>query len=372
MKANERFFKYDDLEEIKKLKKDIKKYGIRNSAITSIAPTGSISFLAETSGGMEPVFALVYSRKIEKLNKEYEVVYIVDPAFKEYLEEKFDENTMNRILKEIANNKGSCQKCKDIPDIDKKVFVVAGDLTPMEHLDMLEVVSRNVSLSVSKTINLKSDATKEEVSQVYLEAHKRGIIGVTVYRDGCRENILSTSSANEDKNSIVYRDSPKRPKQLPCDVYRITIKGEKYIAFIGLLEGKPYEVFCGKIDEINLSKHIKSGAVIKEASKQYSFSYEGEVLIKNVVKTFDNSEHEAFARMISTSLRHGTKLAFVIDQLSKSKGSIVDFSKAIIIALKKYLDEGEHAGKCPTCNSKLIYVEGCKSCSSCGYNACGG
>ena len=173
MKANERF-KIEGTE----LYDKIKQYGLANSCFTSIAPNGSIGYIADmTTGGIEPVFALTYARKIEKLDKQYEVVYITDAIFEEYLNNNFDEKTKLKILAQVADNKGSCQKVQETPEKDRKIFVVASDLTPMEHLDSLGTVARNTSLSVSKTINLPANATKEEISEVYLKAHELGIIG---------------------------------------------------------------------------------------------------------------------------------------------------------------------------------------------------
>lgn len=382
MKANERFFSKGCRDiDVSKIAKDIKKYGVRNCSFTSLAPTGTISYIAGVSGGLEPVFALTYARRIEKDNKEYETVYINDSFFNRYLDENFDEKKKVKILEEVANNKGSCQDCKDIPSEIKEIFMVAGDLNPTEHLDILQVVANNVSLSASKTINLSSAATKEEVAEVFLEAHKRKVIGVTVYRDGSRDGILIHKTENGN-GCISDRHAPKRPEELPCDIHRMSILGknedgervsERWIVFVGIYKGKPYEIFAGKIDEINLPRSIKGGILRKVKSGHYAFIYDDEVLIKNICKSFDNKEHEAFARLISTSLRHSTPLVFLIDQLSKSRGTIVDFSKAIVQSLKSYMIDGEIAGKCGSCGSKMLFMEGCMKCSNpeCGISKCG-
>ena len=237
-------------------------------------------------------------------------------------------------------------------------------------LDILEAVANNVSLSASKTVNLPKDSTPADVAEVFINAYKRGIIGVTVYREGSRDGILLH---NGNGNGIVERPAPVRPADLPCDVHRITVQGEKWIVFIGLLKNKPYEIFAGKVDEVNLPKNIKNGIISKIKSSQYAFKYEDEILIKNICKTFDNETHEALTRMISTALQSGTMITRVMNQLSKSKGTIVDFSKAIMQSLKHYVDDGENAGKCLTCGSKLIFMEGCIKCSNpeCGFSKCG-
>ena len=375
MKANERFFTKDCRNiDIEKLKKDIKKYGVRNSVTTSIAPTGTIAFIADASSGIEPVFALTYSRKIEKGDKEYETVFISDPVFEEYLKKNFTEEQQFTILQQISDNKGSCQKCELIPEAMRKVFVVAGDITPSEHLESLARAAINCSTSVSKTINLPNDIPKEEVAKVYIDAYKKGIIGVTVYRDGCREGIL-VHKIDDRPTKITYHHAPKRQKKVACDVHRITYKGEKWIAFVGLTEEQqPFEVFCGKIDEVNLSKHIEKGFVIKNTSGHYSFEYDDEVLVKDIMKTFNNEDNDDFARAISLALRSGVMIEHVCDTLNKSKGDITKFSKILARILKIYIKDGTTAsGKCEICGSKLLYTDGCIKCSSpeCSWNKCG-
>lgn len=375
IKANERFFKHNKCREIitSDLIKDIKKYGIRNSCFTSIAPTGSIAFIAETSGGIEPVFALTYARKIEKVNKEYDIVYISDPIFQKYIESNFTEIQQKEILKNIAENNGSCSKCDLIPKEMKDVFKVAGDLTPLEHLNILKAAAQNTSLSVSKTVNLPNHATKEEIQEVYLKAHEMGIIGVTVYRDGCREGVLVHSNGNG--NGIIERHAPKRPKSLPCEIYRIKYKGEDWISFIGLYKNHPYEIFLGKVNKVNLPKSISNGEIIKFKSGHYRFeNKEEEYFIDHIGETFNNEgERDALARSISGHLRHGTPIKYVIDMLNKSEGDITNYAKALARILKNYIKDGETAsGMCPECKGKLIYKQGCVECANptCSFSKC--
>jgi len=383
MNAFIRFFEHDgEVRNISigKLQKDIKRYGVRNVVTTSIAPTGSISFIADCSSGIEPVFALTYERKIEVGNKEYESVYITDPVFEEYLDSNYDETKKTHILKHIVEHNGSCQTCELIPENMRHVFVVAGDIHPLEHLEFLERVSRNCSTSVSKTINLPYTSTREDVSGVYINAHKKGIIGVTVYRDGSREGVL-LHKGSDRPSKLVFHHAPKRPQVLDCDVHRITSKGEKWIAFVGLIpvDGNdslksPFEIFCGKIEDVNLPKNIITGKLIKVTSGHYSFEYDGEVLIGNILKTFNNEDHDDFARMVSLSLRSGVMIAHLCDTLRKSKGGLDKFSKVLARVLKVYIPDGELAsGKCEICGSKLVYRNGCIECSNplCGNTRCG-
>jgi ribonucleoside-diphosphate reductase alpha chain len=376
MKVNERLFTKSCRDiDIEKLKKDIKKHGVRNSALTAIAPTGSISFIADTTGGIEPCFALSYIRKIEKQNKDYEEVIVNMPTWDEYIQNTFNDIEKGIIAHYIEDHNGSCQGCELIPKEIQKIFVVAGDLTPMEHLDILEVAANNVSLSVSKTINLPKDIAKEKISEVFLEAHKRGIIGVTVYRDGSRKGILVHKN-NTNENKIKHCGMPKRPKKLPCHVYKIntlnreTKTTEKWVVFVGLMGGEPYEVFAGKINLIDLPSNITEGYITKMAKRVYQFEHNGEVIVKDITKIFESGTEEALTRVISGGLQSGLEPEWFFTQLNKVNTTIVDFNKAIARAFKKYLKNHESDEVCPQCNTKLVYKEGCIGCPTCGWSKC--
>ena len=379
-KANDRFFANGANI---KLANRIRTYKIANSCNTSIAPTGTISYISNVSGGIEPLYALTYARKIEKANKEYETVYISDPFFAEYLVDNFDEPTREKILKQVAAQSGSCQKVLDIPEDMRKVFVVAGDLTPMEHLESLAIVAKNTSLSVSKTINMPNDATREQIAEVYLKAHELGVIGVSVYRDGCRDQILTHSVDKNHNESIVKTNAPKRPKKLPCHVYRvnalnrINMESEKWIIFVGLLGDDPYEIIAGKITDVDFDTSITEGEMVKykkEGKTAYRFVSDGVVLVEDVQGAYLNEMREAFTRLMSLALRHGAGIEYLKDVLQKSNGTIVDFSKAIIRGINKYVKDVKSKEKCPTCNANLIYVESCVKCENpeCSFSKCSG
>lgn len=388
MKANERFFNLsgfghenEKVKFVSQLKERIKKYGVANSCLTSIAPNGSIGFLADmTTGGIEPVFALTYARKIEKANKEYEVVYISDPIFDKYLTDNFDSKTKEKILKQVADNRGSCQKVQEIPEEDRKVFIVASDLTPMEHLKSLAIVAKNTSLSVSKTVNVPAEATREEISEVYLKAHEMGVIGVTVYRDGCRDGILVHKVDEQNKDVIVRNNAPKRPKSLPAHVYRVNIlnkitdQPEKWIIFVGLLNDEPYEIIAGKINGHDFDSSVTEGEIVKtklNGKKVYQFVKDSEVLCEDICSQYLNDIREYSTRLMSLALRHGAGIEHLQTVLKKS-GTIVDFNQAIVRAITRYCKEMKSKEKCPTCNEELIYVEGCVKCSNptCSYSKC--
>jgi ribonucleoside-diphosphate reductase alpha chain len=371
LKANERYFEYDgDCEEI--IEK-LKKYGCRNSSISSIAPTGTISTLSSTSSGIEPVFGLVYTRKIETGNKTYTDMYVVDPVFEKFIEEKY-KKYKDEIYKYISDNKGSIRGCNYITKEEQDLFVVAGDITPEWHLNILEMFAKYVSLSVSKTINMPKDATKEEVSKVYLDAFKKGIIGVTVYRDTCREGILVHNNSEDKENDLVdRRNAPKRPQELECDMFLVKVKDDYIAVLVGKLKGMLYEMFVGGTDEKlrGILKEHKIGKIVKIKNNHYRLYHNDDILIDNLGK-FGSTVERSLARFISMSLRHGTPLKFIVEQLNKSD-DFMSFDKVVSRVLKQYIKDGEvySSEKCPECGGKLIYKEGCISCSSCYYNKCG-
>jgi ribonucleoside-diphosphate reductase alpha chain len=287
------------------------------------------------------------------------------------LKVNFSDKDRESIIEEVSNNRGSCQKCKKIPQEMKDIFIVAGDMTPQEHLSILEAVANNVSLSVSKTLNLPKDCSKEEISKVFIDAHKRGVIGVTCYRDGSREGILLHK--DEDKAVFVERHAPKRPKELPCHVYRLTVKGEKWIVFMGIFQNRPFELFAGRVKLVDIPSSITEGILVKTDSCVYQFVYNEEVIIADISKLFDCGEQESITRLISTALRHGVPINFINEQLSKSYGTIVDFNKAILRSFKRYLKNEETGEVCDICGAKLMYIEGCKRCSDpeCSFAKCG-
>lgn len=367
IKANERFFERCDDEYKETLLNDLKKYGVRNSCFTSIAPNGSISYIAGMlSGGIEPVFALAYSRKIEKLNKEYEVVYITDPIFEKYLDNNYTQEEKIQILEKVVKNGGSCQNVEEIPEDMRKVFVVAGDLTAMEHLETLAKVARNTSLSVSKTINLPKDATKEDISEVYQKAHDMGVIGVTVYRDGCRSGVLVTDNSKEESVEIKDSHAPKRPKKLQAHLYPITVKGHKFGVVVGVLKDRPYEVFA--FADNDSVKHC-SGELVKETKGRYTFVCD-EIKIENIQLV--GEAERAVTILASQLLRHGVPIKHIISTIKKISDNVTDFTTAVARVLSKYTKNGEETGDiCPDCGDKIIFDNGCKRCPTCGWSGCG-
>ena len=333
------------------------KYGRRNIANLTIAPTGSISMLAGVTSGIEPVFALSYKRKrkvtVDNPNKkfqdkqgdwweEYEVFH---PKFQQWLDTEQFEN--GPIIK--TNSPYS--------------KATAYEIDPYTKLKLQSVIQPWIDHSISVTYNLAKETTEEQVSKLYFEAWKLGLKGLTVYRDGCREGILTTME------KFPQHDGFKRPKDVICDVYNIKAKGQDWKVFIGVIDNLPYEVFAvnGAMEKVP----IEHGILRKRASGVYDFlSPEHEVVRENITLHM-TPEEEALTRMISWALRHGSKLQFGVEQLDKSKGDVTSFSKAISRTLKKYIKDGTiRSGNCPDCGSVLISEGGCLVCKECGYSKC--
>ena len=386
MDANARFFGSDMFMnvDVAKLKSDIKKYGIYNSCLTSIAPTGTISYIADCSGGIEPVFGLVFTRKIEKENRNYEKVYLVDNIFKKYVEANYKDKS-DKIYEYVSNNNGSCQGCEMLSKKEQSIFKVSGDITPDWHLKILAAAANNINLSVSKTINLPKDCSEKEIGEVFLKAYELGIIGVTVYRDGSREGVLihNDNVPNVLPDHIERHNAPKRPVDLQCDIHEMTVmtdgKKDRFVALVGKLAGTVYEIFVTKDpkNKLDFNKH-KTGIIRKVKKGRYDLiivNGEEKIYIEDMSKTF-GGKMGTLSRLASMSLRHGTPLPIVVDQLAKGvDGTMLDFEKCVARVLKHYIQDGERvvtSETCPNCGKKLIYVEGCKACSDkeCGWSKC--
>ena len=304
MDANARFFDKDKFEgiDLVELKNNIKKYGVYNSCFTSIAPTGTISYIADCSGGIEPVFGLVFTRKIEKENKSYEKVYMVDPIFEAYIQKKYlldsEEPSPEKIVEiydYISEHAGSCQGCSLLTKQEQAIFKVAGDISPDWHLKILAAVANNVSLSVSKTINLPKDTSEKELAEVFLKAHNMGVIGVTVYRDTCREGILVHKDSEKAPEFIKRQDAPKRPQDLECDIHEMNVvidgKKERFVSLVGKLHGTVYEIFVTRDlkNKLDFAKHT-TGIIRKLKKGRYDLiikNGEEHVYIEDISSVFD-------------------------------------------------------------------------------------
>jgi ribonucleoside-diphosphate reductase alpha chain len=350
----------------------IKEFGRRNISILTNAPTGSVSIMSQTSSGLEPVFRNWYTRR-RKLshNEADQKADFVDDLGDRWKEFKVFHHNVREYL----------QQHRLADDQVPAFFTESDGIDWQQRVKIQAAIQQHIDHSISSTINLPKGTEPSTVAELYLEGWKQGLKGITVYVDGSRSGVLVT---NDEATTEIFpqHGAPKRPKELPCDIHHTTISGEKWVFLVGLWEGKPYEVMGGLANLIEIPKKYKSGMIVKHPRKTMNSVYdlrfgegEDEVLIKNVVKVFDNPNNSIFTRMISLSLRHGAKINYVVEQLQKNRESdMFSFSRCIARILKNYIKDGERASEktCPSCGSEgLIYVEGCATCTHCGYAKCG-
>jgi ribonucleoside-diphosphate reductase alpha chain len=249
----------------------------------------------------------------------------------------------------------------------------------MQRIEAQATIQKFIDHSISSTINLPKGTDLALVSELYFEGWKRGLKGVTVYVDGSRSGVLVTE---EDKQeAFPHHKAPKRPKELPCTIHHTTIKGEKWTILVGLFHGKPYEIMGGLSTYVEIPKKYTEGVLIKHPRKTMNSVYDlrfgpdgDEFNIKDMVKVFDNPNHSAFTRMISLGLRHGASVQYVVEQMQKDRDSdMFSFAKCVSRVLKYYIKNGTKPGDkiCSACSEEtLIYVDGCVSCTACGYSKC--
>ena len=362
--------------------KRMQKYSRRNISWSTVAPTGSVSIMAKlitscnSSSGCEPVFMPYYMRrkKINPNDKDVRVDFVDDNGdswqefpilmggFKDwYIIEARSEHCPEIAMQ--ALERASSQDMKKIYEQSPWYKSTANDISWEYRLKMQEVLQNYTSHSISSTLNLPEDTTEETVSNIYLTASKMNLKGVTVYREGSRSGVLIDSS-KQAKTKFNQNDAVKRPKILDAIVKTTSVKSTKYNVFIGLLDGKPYEVFCSKG---NLNTE---GTIIKEDKGVYRFNSKDQKY--SIIITFDMSDEEAaLTRLLSTSLRHGAKIDFIVEQLNKTNGDLTSFSKAISRVLSKFVETKE-VGNCPECETgKIMRTEGCEKCTeNCGYSKC--
>ena len=364
---------------------DYKRYGRRNIANTTTAPAGSVSCLTQTTSGIEPAFMLYYTRRKKVQNNE--AVMFVDDVGDKWTEFK----VYHHKFKEWMDSTDSdCDWESD--DINIAVShspyseATANEIDWRAKVKLQSVAQKWICHAISNTTNLPADVDVKTVKDIYMMGWELGCKGVTVYRDGSRSGVLiSTEEDQEDSTTpaIVERHAPKRPEVLDCDIHHTSVKGQKWIVLVGLLDGKPYEVIGGEAQQIEIPRKHKKGQLTKRVFKTQNSKYDlvvGEedetLVVKDVVSVFDNPNHAGYTRVISTSLRHGVPVQFLVEQMQKDKASdLFSFSKVVARCLKNYIVDGTSASDkdCPSCEveGSLIYQEGCVTCASCGYGKCG-
>lgn len=365
------------------------KHGRRNIALLTIAPTGSVSILTQTTSGIEPVFMVAYKRRKKvnpnDVNVRVDFVDEVGDHWEEYnvFHHKFLEwvSVSGYNVAEVMRMKDA-----DLQDLIRKspyYKATANDVDWLAKVRMQGAVQKWVDHSISVTVNVPNDVSQELVGSIYQTGWESGCKGITVYRDGSRSGVLVKDSAKETQKEFQETSAPKRPTVLECDIVRFNNNSEKWIAVVGLLHDRPYEIFTGKADHFYIPPFVEKGLVFKnrneKGEKRYDFQFLDQdgykVTIEGLSRSF-NKEFWNYAKLISGILRHGMPLPFVVDvieDLSFNEDHLHTWKNGVVRALKKFIADGTkaHMKTCSKCNqATMVYQEGCLTCSTCGESKC--
>lgn len=379
---------------------DMKQYGRRNIACLTIAPTGTTSLMTQSTSGIEPVFLPVYKRRrkvnpndtkvkidfVDENGDSWEEYIVFHHKFVTWMEAKGHSTSKKYTNEEIDNLVAQSPYYK----------ATSNDVDWLQKVRMQGRIQKWVDHSISVTINLPADASEELVNELYIEAWKCGCKGCTVYRDGSRSGVLLAADSKKKKDKEKENDGecyerpvlmPSRPKELEADVIKFQNNKEKWIAFIGVLDGRPYEIFTGLADDdegIMLPKNVSSGLIIKrtdeDGDRSYDFQFKNKKGYKTTIEGLNskfNPEYWNYAKLISGVLRYGMPIDQVVklvQGLSLDSETINTWRNGVERALKRYLPNGAEAKgqKCPICEQEsLVYQEGCLKCTNCGASKCG-
>lgn len=340
----------------KVLYNDMKKYGRRNIALLTIAPTGTISTQTQTTSGIEPVFMLKYTRR-KKINHGDDTSRV---DYHDDLGDKWQEFDV------LHHNFHTWMRITEKTEISDSPYheSCAEEINWKNRVKLQGAMQKHCDHSISATINLPEDVSVDEVKNIYTTAWKEGLKGITIYRKNSRAGVLI-----ETKEDI---STEERPKELECEVYHVTVKGKPYFVLFGILNNNPYEIFAGKSGNF-IDKSVQSGKIVKTARpKGYKAILNDGTEICPITIACTEDE-EVISRLVSILLRYNTPIHHIVDQLSKVDGDLTSFAKCISRALKKYVKDGTKAKeKCPSCSNKqnLVYSEGCLKCLNCSWSKC--
>ena len=351
------------------------RHGRRNVSISTVAPTGSVSILCQTSSGIEPVYELTYKRrkKINPNDKNAQVDFIDDSG------DKWQEFEVHHPKLDMW------MKITGETDIKKSPYwgAAAMDIDWNKRISLQAAIQQYTSHSISSTINLPSDVDPSTVSKIYTEAWKQGLKGITVYRDGARSGVLISSDTKED-GDFKETSAPRRPKRLDTEVLRFNNDKERWICLVGLYKGRPYEIFTGKAENFVIPNSVERGEIVREkvdGKSRYDFVYKEkngvDITVESLSSSF-NPEFWNYAKLISGVLRHGMPLTYVLDLIANMNlgaDHLNTWKAGIARMIKKFIPDGTRAKDrvCPQCGDPdgLIYKEGCLECKSCGKGKCG-
>jgi ribonucleoside-diphosphate reductase alpha chain len=363
------------------------KYGRRNISLSTVAPTGSVSLLANINGeygttsGIEPVFSTTENkpwhtrrRRItedEDLEPEgvddsgfpYVTYNVFHEGFKQWVEEQMHENGTHDSVEDIPD-----EKLKDLAKLSP--YVTSAGLNYRQRIKLQSIVQKYTTHSISSTLNLPEDSNWRETLDIYKTAYAEDLKGVTIFRNGSKQGVLGDSDNSSDNegrgNEITYHDAPERPDKLNADLYHV--RGQ-YVIAVGLLNDKPYEVFVLETSrEQDYDEHFQ---IYKRGSRTYNLiSTDSAQYIENILQYSPSSDADVLTRFTSQLMRHGVKMDYIVEQVRKADISINDFSNILAGVLEQYTSE-EYTLTCENCGSENIkYVEGCATCQDCGASKC--
>lgn len=369
---------------------DLQKYGRRNIALLTIAPTGSTSLMSQTTSGIEPVFLPAYKRRrkvnpndrdvrvdfIDEVGDHWEEYIVFHHRFKQWMEvngldteKNYTQQEINKIIESSPYHKAT-----------------SNDVDWLSKVEMQGAIQKWVDHSISVTINIPNDATEELVNQLYIKAWEVGCKGVTVYREGSRSGVLISNEEKKEETPASTSFPTTRPQVLETEIVRFQNNKEKWIAFIGLIDRKPYEIFTGLADDeegISLPRWVNEGVIIKNRDEngksRYDFQFKNLRGYKTTIEGLShkfNPEFWNYAKLISGTLRHGMPIQNVVELINRlelDSESINNWKAGVARALKRYIADGsEAAGRCSNCSSdQVVYQEGCLICKNCGSSKCG-
>jgi ribonucleoside-diphosphate reductase alpha chain len=369
---------------------EMEKHGRRNIALLTIAPTGTTSLMTQTTSGIEPVFLPVYRRrrKVNPNDKDVQVDFVdeVGDSWEEYIVFHHKFKTWMEVNGYDMNRKYSPEEVEKMVKKSPYFGATSNDVDWLSKVRMQGRIQKWVDHSISVTINMPEDAKQELVGQVYLEAWKSGCKGVTVYREGSRSGVLLSEKKKNQDGSGLSKFPTKRPEELDADIVRFQNNREKWIAFIGLIDNRPYEIFTGLVDDeegLLVPRSVSSGKIIKRVDgdeSRYDFQYTNKRGYKTTMEGLSHKfdpEMWNYAKLISGTLRHGMpihKVVELVSSLQLNDESINTWKAGVARALKKYIPNGTKAegAECNNCGSEnVIYQEGCLTCPDCGHSKCG-
>ena len=378
------------LEAAPELAEEMKKYGRRNIAMLTIAPTGTTSLMSQTTSGIEPVFRPVYKRrrKINPSDKE-QVASFVDETGEKFIEYYVFHH---QFVKWLEINGYDTTRLQSISEEELNEWLkaspyykaTANDIDWVAKVKMQGAIQKWVDHSISVTVNLPNEVTEELVADVYRTAWESGCKGITVYRDGCRDGVLLDVKDKGTEKKCSNDQSIRRPESIPADIVRFKNGKEDWIAFVGKQDDRPYEIFTGKIEEdaMYIPKTINQGKILKvteaDGSKRYDFQYQDRYGYVNTIggisRLFDE-EFWNYAKLISGVLRYGMpidKVVQLVDGLHLDSETINTWKNGVERALKQYIKDGTRGkGRCPQCGQEnMAYQNGCLTCMACGYSKC--